>query len=70
MWAAMLIHADMFEVQPVVGNHSCYVPQAYSSAGVQVALADGSVRTANAGISGTTWWRLLLVNDGQVLSDW
>jgi prepilin-type N-terminal cleavage/methylation domain-containing protein len=70
-WAPTLIHASLFEIQPVVGQASCYAPQAYTAAGCQVALVDGSVHLINPGISGTTWWRLLLPNDGlPVESDW
>ena len=42
-WAPVLIHASVFEVQPKVGQESCYISQAYTSAGCQIALADGSV---------------------------
>jgi prepilin-type N-terminal cleavage/methylation domain-containing protein len=70
-WAPILIHADKFEVQPVVGKQSCYTPQAYSRAGLNVALVDGSVHRVSANLSATTWWRALLPNDGKILgSDW
>jgi prepilin-type N-terminal cleavage/methylation domain-containing protein len=70
-WAPFLIHASLFEIQPRVGSHSCYTPQAFTPAGCQIALVDGSVRLVNPGISGTTWWRLLLPNDGLPLgADW
>jgi len=69
-WASILIHASVFEVTPKVGSSSCYVPQAFSSGGCGVGLADGSVRTANPGINATTWWRLLLPNDGLVVGPW
>jgi prepilin-type N-terminal cleavage/methylation domain-containing protein len=70
-WAPTLIHASLFEIRSQVGKESCYVSQAYSPAGCQVALADGSVHLINPGISPTTWWRLLLPNDGlPVGSDW
>jgi prepilin-type N-terminal cleavage/methylation domain-containing protein len=70
-WEPTLIHSDLFQVTPKVGSASCYVPQAYTSAGLQVALVDGSVRSVHKGISATTWWRALLPNDGLVLgSDW
>jgi prepilin-type N-terminal cleavage/methylation domain-containing protein len=70
-WAPVLIHAEMFEVRPVVGKQSCYVPQAYTNSGVQVGLVDGSVHNLTPGISATTWWRALLPNDGLTLgSDW
>lgn len=71
LWAPILIHATLFEVTPRVGNQSCYVPQAFTASGCQVGMIDGSVRIANPGVSGTTWWRLLLPNDGLPLgSDW
>jgi prepilin-type N-terminal cleavage/methylation domain-containing protein len=70
-WSPTLIHASLFEIRPVVGKHSCYVPQAYTNSGLQAALADGSVRSVRPGISGTTWWRALLPDDGLTLgSDW
>jgi prepilin-type N-terminal cleavage/methylation domain-containing protein len=68
-WAPFLIHADMFEVAPPLTTQSCYVPQAYTTGGLQVALGDGSVRGINPGISPTTWWRLLLLNDGLPVGD-
>jgi prepilin-type N-terminal cleavage/methylation domain-containing protein len=70
-WAPFLIHASVFEVRPQVGHASCYAPQAYTSSGCLVALVDGSVRNVNPKISATTWWRLLLPDDGLPLgSDW
>jgi hypothetical protein len=70
-WAPTLIHASLFEVEPKVGMQSCYVPQAFTPAGIGVGLADGSVRFVNPGISYTTWWKLCLPNDGLPLgADW
>jgi hypothetical protein len=70
-WAPVLIHAGLFDIAPVVGKQSCYQPQAYTSSGCQVAMVDGSVHNAATSLSATTWWRLLLPNDGQVLGpDW
>jgi prepilin-type N-terminal cleavage/methylation domain-containing protein len=70
-WAPALIHGSLFEVTPVPGKQSCYEPQALSSAGIQVGMADGTVRVINASVSSTTWWRLLLPNDGLALgNDW
>jgi prepilin-type N-terminal cleavage/methylation domain-containing protein/prepilin-type processing-associated H-X9-DG protein len=41
------------------------------SAGMNVALGDGSVRFLSAGISGTTWWAACTPANGEVLaSDW
>jgi prepilin-type N-terminal cleavage/methylation domain-containing protein len=70
-WAPVLIHADIFQVQPAIGKQSCYTPQAYSRAGINVALVDGSTRRVSANLSATTWWRALLPNDGKTLgTDW
>jgi prepilin-type N-terminal cleavage/methylation domain-containing protein len=70
-WAPTLIHASLFEVTPIVGKQSCYTPQAFTNGGIGIALVDGSVRFVNSSISGTTWWRLLLPDDGLPLgSDW
>jgi type II secretory pathway pseudopilin PulG len=70
-WAPFLIHASVFEIHPQVGKASCYVPQAYSNAGCQVGMFDGSGRLVSTAVGGTTWWRALLPNDGLPLgSDW
>jgi prepilin-type N-terminal cleavage/methylation domain-containing protein len=69
-WAPILIHAELFEIAPKPGTQSCYVPQAYTPAGCQVALMDGSVRIANPNVAATTWWELLLPNDGRVVGSW
>jgi prepilin-type N-terminal cleavage/methylation domain-containing protein len=70
-WGPVLIHAGLFEVQPMPGTQSCYTAQAYRSSGCQVGLLDGSVRNVHPGISATTWWQALLPNDGKVLgTDW
>jgi len=45
--------------------------QSFTSAGIQVGLADGSVRIVSPTINGLTWRNALLPNDGKVLgSDW
>jgi prepilin-type N-terminal cleavage/methylation domain-containing protein len=70
-WSPILIHASLFEVHPVVGKQSCYTAQAFTASGINVALADGSVRLITPAVSATTWWRLLLPNDGLTLGpDW
>ena len=59
------------EFSPVIGSSSCYVPQAFRSSGCQIGMFDGSVRNVTKSVSSTTWWRVLLHNDGQVInSDW
>ncbi len=46
-------------------------PNAFSSTGIQVSMADGSVRGVRDGISPTTWYRANHPSDGQVLgNDW
>lgn len=70
-WGPLLIHATVPDVQPPVHKESCYNPHAFTAAGCMSAMMDGSVRIANPNISATTWWRLLLPNDGLTLgSDW
>jgi hypothetical protein len=65
----MLIHASLFEIMPQVGKESCYVPQAFSPPGLQSLFVDGSVHNINKSVSATTWWKLLLPNDGKALGD-
>jgi prepilin-type N-terminal cleavage/methylation domain-containing protein len=36
---------------------------------ISVAMGDGSIRTINKDIDGTTWWRLVQVADGEVIGD-
>jgi prepilin-type N-terminal cleavage/methylation domain-containing protein len=69
-WNPSLIHGGVFEVRPVPGFASCYSAQALSTSGCMVALCDGSVRIAQRKINGTTWWRLLMQNDGLQIGDW
>ena len=71
-----------FQVQPLPGYISdplaepitiCRGQLANSphAGGIQVGLADGSVRNVNQGVSATTWWTALTPADGDVLgSDW
>jgi prepilin-type N-terminal cleavage/methylation domain-containing protein len=71
LWGPVLIHASVFDITPPLNNVSCYVSQAYTPAGCQAALVDGSVRMVGSGVSATTWWRALLPDDGQTMgSDW
>jgi prepilin-type N-terminal cleavage/methylation domain-containing protein len=66
-----------FQVRPTQppqpGTIGCDVnyAQAFTLSGLQVALADGSVRTVSGSISGLTWRSALLPDDGIPLgSDW
>lgn len=60
----------VFQLAPTVVNASCgsgSVAHAYTTAGLQVALGDASVRTVSPGITTTTWQRAISPNDGNVL---
>jgi prepilin-type N-terminal cleavage/methylation domain-containing protein/prepilin-type processing-associated H-X9-DG protein len=62
---------SLFQAQPAQG--SCDPTRASSAhtGGMNVALADGSVRFLSAGLSGTTWWAAVTPAGGEVLgSDW
>jgi hypothetical protein len=64
--------AAMFQVQPDY-QLSCDYTRASSphTAGINVALGDGSVRFVAGGINSATWWLSLVPNDGNALpSDW
>jgi len=61
----------LFQVQPVQGNCDASRASTAHTGGMQVALADGSVRGLSAGISGTTWWAAITPAGGEVLGpDW
>ena len=64
----------MFQVQPSPwqsANCISTVASTGHTAGIQVCLADGSVRTCTAGMSAQTWWMAMVPDDGLVLgSDW
>jgi prepilin-type N-terminal cleavage/methylation domain-containing protein/prepilin-type processing-associated H-X9-DG protein len=68
--------SSMFQVQPPgtgcpFGSGAQYVPISPHSGGINVALADGSVRFVNQGVSPNTWWAALTPAGGEVLgSDW
>ena len=57
--------------RPTVANCSPYNLQAFTAAGCQVSMCDGSVRSVKAGISSTVWFAAIWPDDGQVLTgDW
>ena len=61
----------MFQDQPLVKDCDNWRAQSGHTGGMNVCLADGSVRMVNASISQATWTNALLPDDGQVLgSDW
>jgi prepilin-type N-terminal cleavage/methylation domain-containing protein/prepilin-type processing-associated H-X9-DG protein len=63
--------ASLFQVQPPAGNCDPSRASTPHPGGIQVCLADGSVRTLTAGMSGTTWWAACTPAGGEVLgTDW
>jgi prepilin-type N-terminal cleavage/methylation domain-containing protein len=70
-WAPLQQHLYTPELQPPIASADCNHPQAFSSSGIGVALADGSTRMVNASISTLTWRLALLPDDGQVMpAEW
>jgi prepilin-type processing-associated H-X9-DG protein len=64
---------SIFQVQPKWQSSSCDPFRASTShpGGMNVALADGSVRVLSSAISPNTWWQAVQPADGSVLgSDW
>jgi hypothetical protein len=56
--------------RPLVQNCSPYNLQAFSAAGCQISMCDGSVRTVTTSISSTVWFAAVWPDDGQVVGDW
>jgi prepilin-type N-terminal cleavage/methylation domain-containing protein len=62
---------SLFQVRPVPGSCDASRTSTAHTGGMQVCLADASVRTLVAGMSGTTWWAACTPASGEVLaSDW
>jgi prepilin-type N-terminal cleavage/methylation domain-containing protein len=60
-----------FQVKPATTLVYDYVPQGMSSGGLQIALADGSVRSCSSSLSQQTWYYACTPNGGEVLgSNW
>jgi prepilin-type N-terminal cleavage/methylation domain-containing protein len=66
--------SSMFQVQPTPFNETNCNPavaQSGHTAGMNVGLADGSVRIVTQGLSSTTWWIAVVPNDGLPMpADW
>jgi prepilin-type N-terminal cleavage/methylation domain-containing protein len=77
-WAPVFAFASIgpnskFQIQPNPWNINCDWTRASTShtGGMQVALADASVRGLSAGVSATTWWAACTPSAGDILgSDW
>ncbi len=62
---------SLFQVQPPQNNCDASRASTPHPGGMQVTLADGSVRTLIGSMSGTTWWSAVTPAGGEVLgSDW
>ena len=65
---------SMFQVQPTPcysNNCNPTVAQSGHTSGMNVGLADGSVRFVSQGLSSTTWWIAVVPDDGQPMpADW
>jgi prepilin-type N-terminal cleavage/methylation domain-containing protein len=60
-----------FQHQPREGNCDPTRAATAHPGGIQVGLADGSVRTLSPGVSGTTWWAAVTPSRGEVMGpDW
>jgi len=59
------------QMSPTVANCNDRDLQAMDAGGCLVSMLDGSVRTVNSSVSGTTWYAAMWPKDGMVLgSDW
>jgi prepilin-type N-terminal cleavage/methylation domain-containing protein/prepilin-type processing-associated H-X9-DG protein len=66
-------NSSKFQLQPNPYLTNCDPTLASTghSGGIQVALADGSVRTVSAGVSASTWWAACTPAGGEVMpADW
>lgn len=62
---------SLFQLRPNSSVCNPAVAQTAHSGGIQVGLADGSVRNVNSGVSGATWWAAFTPAAGDLLgSDW
>jgi prepilin-type processing-associated H-X9-DG protein len=59
-----------FQVAPNPYETACDVTLAQTAhgGGMQVGMADGSVRSVSGGIGGQTWWQVLTPNGGDVVN--
>jgi prepilin-type N-terminal cleavage/methylation domain-containing protein len=63
--------ASIFQIRPTIGNCDPSRASTAHSSGMQVLLADASVRGLSSRISATTWWAAVTPSGGEVLgADW
>jgi prepilin-type N-terminal cleavage/methylation domain-containing protein len=66
-----VLSGAMPQWEPIDTQCNDHMVQGYTSAGIQVALGDGTVRMVSSGITPQTWGNALRPNDGNTLgSDW
>jgi len=58
-----------FQVRPKVEEADHRIPQTPFSAGLPVAMMDGSVRTLSPGIAESVFWGMVTPNGGEVIAD-
>src|SRR5262245_32935093 len=56
--------------KPLPANCSPYNLQAFSAAGCQISMCDGSVRSVQTSISSTLWFAIIWPDDGQIVGNW
>jgi type II secretory pathway pseudopilin PulG len=59
-----------FQVRPTVSECDPRQPNASSSSGLQVGMADGSVRVVRPGVAPQVFWGAVTPAGGEVLGDW
>lgn len=64
------MYVQTFKVRPPVPECDPFTPTAMDTAGLTIALVDGSIRTASPRVSTATFWALVTPAGGEVLGDW
>ncbi len=59
-----------FQVRPDLHSADAFLPQTPFSAGLPVALFDGSVRTVRSGVAPEVFWAAVTPAGGETLGDW
>jgi prepilin-type N-terminal cleavage/methylation domain-containing protein len=71
-WPDAIGPKSKFQVQPTPFDGNCDPRLAATphASGMQVCLADASVRSLSPSLSGTTWWAAVTPTGGEALGDW
>ena len=62
--------ASMFQVRPSYSTCDSNRPQSGHSGGMNVGMADGSVKFLSSSLDPKTWWALCTPAGGEVVADW